>query len=148
MSQVLSAPPIGRSAVSESMSIRDSRKLLLVIEDNSIDREWFNLVLRRAGHEVAVAGHGEQAVDYLLAGMVPDLILLDMLLPVLDGWHLLELLKREERFKGVPILVTSAASTITSEWAAAHGCAGILRKPIDDEESLLSEIRRCLNGPA
>ena len=125
------------------MPVTASRKLLLVIEDNSIDREWFNLVLRRAGYEVAVAGHGEQALDYLLAGMAPDLILLDMLLPVLDGWHLLELLKKEERLQGITILVTSAASTITREWAAAHGCAGILRKPID-EESLLSETRRCL----
>jgi CheY-like chemotaxis protein len=91
-----------------------------------------------------VAGHGELAADYLLAGPVPDLILLDMFLPVLDGWHLLELVKMEERLQGVPILVASACTSITSEWAAAHGCVGVLRKPID-EESLLSEIHRCLN---
>jgi CheY-like chemotaxis protein len=137
MSQVLNPCQI------ESPSLPQLRKLILVVENNSIDREWFNLVLRRAGHDVAVAGHGEQAADYLLAGPVPDLILLDMFLPVLDGWHLLELVKKEERLQGVPILVASACTSITSEWAAAHGCAGVLRKPID-EESLLSEIRRCL----
>jgi CheY-like chemotaxis protein len=68
-----------------------------------------------------------------------------MLLPVLDGWHLLKLVKEEERLQRVPVLVASAASTVTLDWAVAHGCAGVLRKPID-EESLLSEIRRCLNG--
>jgi CheY-like chemotaxis protein len=139
MSQVLNPSQI------ESPSLPQSRNLILVVEDNSIDREWFNLVLRRAGHDVAVAGHGEHAVDYLLAGPVPDLILLDMLLPVLDGWHLLELIRGEQRLQGVPVLIASAATSITSEWAAAHGCVGILRKPID-EDSLLSAVLGCLKA--
>src|SRR5262245_25677230 len=69
------------------------RKLLLVVEDNPIDREWLRLVLDRAGHDVIVAGHGDQALDQLAAGLKPDLIVLDMMLPVLDGWHFLELIK-------------------------------------------------------
>ena len=120
-----------------------SKKILLVVEDNPIDREWVRLVLCRAGHEVTLAGHGEQALDHLAAGLLPDLIILDMMLPVLDGWHLLEMVKQDSRLESVPILVTTAATTITEQWAASHGCAGILRKPFDDE-SLARETARCL----
>jgi CheY-like chemotaxis protein len=119
----------------------NARKLILVVEDDPIDRDWLNLVLRRAGHEVLLAGHGEQALDYLQAGMIPDLILLDMMLPVLDGWRFLEWIRNDEKLRTVPILIITAASSITAEWATAHGCVGILQKPIE-AESLIREASR------
>jgi CheY-like chemotaxis protein len=116
---------------------------VLVAEDNEAAREAHALALRRAGYEVATAADGEQALALLRAGPAPDLLILDMLLPALDGWHLLGRLQRE----GPTVRVLVATGTmLTREWAADHGCAGFLRKPFD-EEDLVAEARRCL-GPS
>jgi len=119
-------------------------KKILIVEDNAAAREGFAHTLRRAGYNVATADDGEAALGMLRAGMVPDLLILDMLLPVLDGWHLLERLRKE----GPPVPVLVATGTIlTPEWAADKGCRGLLRKPIDSE-ALLAEVRRCLGEGA
>jgi CheY-like chemotaxis protein len=119
------------------------KRTLLVVEDNAIAREGLVAVLRHAGYEVVAAEHGQEALDLLRGGVVVlDLILLDMLMPVLDGWHFLEELKRQGPASGVPILVTTG-SILTREWAVDHGCRGIVHKPIDTEE-LLAEVERCV----
>lgn len=115
---------------------------LLVVEDEEITREGLAYILRREGYQVTVAADGQAALDVLRAGPAPDLIILDMLLPVLDGWVFLKLLAREERLSGVPILVATA-TTLNREWAEAHGCAGFIRKPFTTAD-LLEEVRRCL----
>jgi two-component system response regulator MtrA len=118
------------------------QRKVLVVEDNEAAREASALALRRAGYEVATAADGEKALALLRAGPTPDLMVLDMLMPVLDGWHLLERLRRE----GPAIAVLVATSTnLTAEWAADHGCRGFLRKPFDGE-ALVAEVRRCLNS--
>jgi CheY-like chemotaxis protein len=87
------------------------------------------------------AANGEEALRLLAAGPAPDLILLDMLMPVLDGWHFLERLRQEATRP--PVVVTTAAGVLSREWAEAHGCAGFVRKPVETDE-LLAEVRRCL----
>ena len=117
-------------------------RLILVVEDNDVAREGLAVVLRREGYGVLTAANGEEALSHLRAGPRPDLILLDMLMPVLDGWHFLERLKREGPESPVPIIITT--STILSpEWALANGCQGFLHKPIEGQ-TLLEEVRRCL----
>jgi CheY-like chemotaxis protein len=81
---------------------------------------------------------GQAALYLLAASPPPDLILLDMLMPVLDGWHFLNLLPQPH----VPVVIATG-TILTLEWADSHGCAGFLRKPIETEE-LLAEVRRCL----
>jgi CheY-like chemotaxis protein len=63
-------------------------------------------------------------------------------MPVLDGWHFLERLRKPPAATGPPIIVTTG-SNLTREWAESHGCAGFVRKPIQ-ETALLAEVRRCL----
>ena len=117
-------------------------KTILVVEDNSVDREWLTLVLRRAGYYVVVSGHGQQALDFLHSKPPPHLILLDMFMPVLDGWHFLDRLREELPEKSIPVVVATA-TILTPEWAEEHHCAGFLRKPIE-EDVLLREISRCM----
>ncbi len=117
-----------------------ARHTVLVVEDNEAAREGLAATLRRAGYGVETAAHGGEALERLRSGNPPDLILLDMLLPVLDGWHVLEELRRAGPHP--PVLVTSA-TFLSREWARDHGCAGFLRKPVE-EEDLLAEVRRCL----
>jgi len=117
---------------------------LLVVEDSDVTRECLTAVLRQAGYAVRQAGDGREALNRLWEDPPPDLIVLDMLLPVLDGWHFLEQLKADARLAAVPIVVTTA-TVLSQEWAATHGCAGFLRKPFEPED-LLAEVRRCLDA--
>jgi CheY-like chemotaxis protein len=117
------------------------KQTLLVVDDDPIAREGLGVILRREGYEVILTANGEEALA-MLRRQRPDLILLDMLMPILDGWHFLERLKTESPPPAVPILVVTA-TILTREWAADHGCAGCIRKPIDPAK-LLDEIRRCL----
>jgi CheY-like chemotaxis protein len=64
-----------------------------------------------------------------------------MLMPVMDGWQVLEILRRDGRLAGIPVILTTVGIT-TREWAVSHGCVGYLSKPIDVAE-MLQEVRRC-----
>ena len=119
-------------------------KTLLVVEDDSITREGLALILCREGFAVVMAANGEEALDCLRKNPDTDLILLDMLMPVLDGWHFLKCLKKMKK-AAIPVIVTTG-TILTREWARDNGCAGYVRKPIEID-ALLEEIRRCL-GPA
>lgn len=110
---------------------------ILVVEDNDICREEVTGVLRREGYTVMPLCQGQEALEYLENNPAPDLILLDMLMPVLDGWRFLQRLQIP-----VPVIITTG-TILTREWAASHGCVGCLRKPIGREE-LLDEVRCCL----
>jgi len=118
------------------------RARVLVVEDNEVAREGLAVVLGGAGYEVALAANGQEALDLLRAGPAFDLILLDMLMPVLDGWRFPARLVREGTRARAPIVVATGAN-LTLEWARDHGCQGFLKKPIDSEP-LLAEVRRCL----
>ncbi len=119
-------------------------KTLLVVEDDPIVREGLNVILRRAGYEVVLAANGEEALASLRR-QHPDLILLDMLMPILDGWHFLEQLQAENPSQSIPILVVTA-TILSREWAADHGCCGFIRKPVEPADMLI-EVRRCLKEP-
>jgi CheY-like chemotaxis protein len=114
---------------------------VLVVEDNDATREVLAL-LGREGYEVILAVNGEEALEHLRAGPRPDLILLDMLMPVLDGWHFLGRLRQQGPQPPPPILVVTS-TILTRQWAEGHGCCGFIRKPIEPE-ALLEEVRRCL----
>lgn len=116
-------------------------KTLLVVEDDAVTREAVGAVLRREGYNVISAANGEEALARLRSGLQPDLILLDMLMPVLDGWHFLQEI-RAEGPSPIPIIVVTA-TVLSHQWAEDHGCCGFVRKPIESS-SLLAEIRRCL----
>jgi CheY-like chemotaxis protein len=115
---------------------------ILVVEDNDVAREGLAAILRREGYTVALAANGQEALDRLKDHPAPALILLDMLMPVLDGWHFLEQLQCDLPRATVPIIVTTG-TILSRAWAESHGCAGFVRKPIETD-ALLTEIRRCL----
>jgi CheY-like chemotaxis protein len=123
------------------MSTTQRPPTLLVVEDDASQRVALAALLRGEGFAVATAANGREALDRLRAGPAPDLILLDMLMPVLDGWHFLKVLK-DGPGASVPVIVTTG-TILTRAWAVARGCAGFLHKPIDPD-LLLVEIRRCL----
>jgi CheY-like chemotaxis protein len=107
---------------------------ILVVEDNPVTIEQFAAVLAGQGYDVVAVRDGQQALEFLAANPPPDLILLDLVMPVLDGWQLLNLRPHPQ----VPVIVASSTDPPEPE-----GCAGFLRKPVEREE-LLAEVSRCL----
>jgi CheY-like chemotaxis protein len=116
-------------------------RTILVVEDDEATREWLMLFLRREGCAVIAVGDSEEALAYLRAALAPNLIVLDMLTPRMDGWVFLEERRREPALARIPVLITTALGVASPEWAAALGATGCLRKPAD-LEALLSEIHR------
>jgi CheY-like chemotaxis protein len=112
------------------------------VEDNEVAGEGLAAILRRAGYEPVLAANGQEGLELLRSAPPPGLILLDMLMPVLDGWHFLERLKRQGP-RPLPPIVIATGANLTLEWARDHGCQGFLKKPIDSEP-LLDEVRHCL----
>jgi CheY-like chemotaxis protein len=95
---------------------------VLVVEDDPDVREPVAELLRRAGYHVCVAADGLEALELLAGCGRPGAILLDINMPVMDGWAFLERVRADERLRGIPIAITSA------DMETPPGCVAI-RKP-------------------
>jgi two-component system, cell cycle response regulator DivK len=104
---------------------------LLLVEDNELNRDMLCRRLQRRGHEVLLAADGQQGLDLALAER-PALILLDLSLPVVDGWEAARRLKAAPETRGTPILaLTAHAMAGDRERVLAAGCDDYDTKPID-----------------
>jgi two-component system, cell cycle response regulator DivK len=116
---------------------------ILVVEDNPVNMRLVRLILRTKGYNVDEAETGHDALAKLRANR-PDLILLDMQLPGMDGFTLAAMLKSDAHTRAIPLVaVTAYAMKGDAERILAAGCDAYLRKPIDDAE-LIEVIERCL----
>jgi two-component system, cell cycle response regulator DivK len=120
---------------------------LLLVEDNEENREALSRHLRRKGFEVEVAVDGQQGVEAAQSG-APDLILMDMSLPVLDGWEATRQLKAAPQTRHIPVIaLTAHAMAGDREKALQAGCDEYDTKPIDFAR-LLGKIQSLLGGAA
>ena len=104
---------------------------ILLVEDNEMNRDMLSRRLLRKGYEVVIAVDGQQGVD-LAQSSAPDLILMDMSLPVIDGWEATRQLKSMDRMKAVPIIaLTAHAMSGDREKALEAGCNDYDTKPIE-----------------
>jgi two-component system, cell cycle response regulator DivK len=120
---------------------------LLLVEDNEENRDGLSRHLRRKGFEVLVAVDGRQGVEVARSG-APDLILMDMSLPVLDGWEATRQLKATSETRHIPVIaLTAHAMAGDREKALAAGCDEYDTKPVEFAR-LLEKIQTLLAGPA
>ena len=104
---------------------------VLLIEDNEMNRDMLSRRLQRKGYDVFMAADGEQGVAAARAER-PDLILMDMSLPVLDGWEATRLLKADPATRAIPIIaLTAHAMSGDREKALEAGCDDYDTKPIE-----------------
>ena len=104
---------------------------ILLVEDNEMNRDMLSRRLERKGYQIAIAVDGQQAVD-MAAADPPALILMDMSLPVLDGWEATRRLKADERTRSIPIIaLTAHAMQGDEEKARESGCDDFDTKPIE-----------------
>ncbi len=105
-------------------------KRILIVEDNPDLRDLLTIVIRRLGHEVAIAITGEEAVEHA-AAIKPDLILMDIVLPKLNGVEAIKRIKAHPATKNVPVVILSALSISSHGGNAIEaGAVEILQKPI------------------
>jgi CheY-like chemotaxis protein len=122
-------------------------KKILLVEDNEMNRDMLSRRLARKGYEVSIAVDGRQGVE-MAESAAPDLILMDMSLPVLDGWEATRQLKNADATRHIPVIaLTAHAMSGDRERALEAGCDDYDTKPIELPR-LLEKIESMLNRPA
>lgn len=119
-----------------------SRARVLVVDDDEDIRQVLSMVLVQGGYDVSAAGDGKEALD-LLERQPVDLVLLDMKMPVMDGWAFAKELRR--RRATPPPIVSVTAAGDARKWAEEIGADGVVAKPFDLDE-LLELIRRTVKA--
>lgn len=126
----------------QSFIMSESKRILLV-EDNEMNRDMLSRRLVRSGYEVLIAVDGAVGVDMAISKN-PDLILMDMSLPVLDGWQATRQIKSTTETAMIPIIaLTANAMTGDREKCLAAGCDDYDTKPVEFKR-LLTKIETCL----
>ena len=120
---------------------------ILLVEDNEMNRDMLSRRLERKGFEVALAVDGRSGAEMARTG-APDLVLMDMSLPVLDGWEATRLLKSQPETRHIPVIaLTAHAMSSDRARALEAGCDDYDTKPIDLPR-LLGKIEALLAGGA
>jgi len=120
---------------------------ILLVEDNEMNRDMLSRRLTRRGHEIAIAVDGQQAVE-MASAQKPELILMDMSLPIIDGWEASQRIKGDPKTSMIPIIaLTAHAMQGDREKALKAGCDDYDTKPVDLKR-LLEKIQTFLADAA
>lgn len=112
-------------------------RTILIIEDDQAIRETLKMFLEIEGYMVCAAANGQEAIALLKRISNPCLILLDLMMPVMDGWDFLKAQKRDITIAPIPVVVVSAVA----DRVKSVGATGMLKKPID-LECLLKTVKQ------
>jgi CheY-like chemotaxis protein len=118
--------------------VSSSHSLVLLVEDDSDTRALVRQILEQHGYEVVEARHGREALDKLDVIGHPCLILLDLMMPVMNGEEMLAVLRATDSAKSIPVVIVSAYD---ARARALSGTSGVIKKPMN-LASLMSVVRR------
>ena len=120
-----------------------SSALVLVVEDHDTSAEGYAQLLGAAGYHTVRAKDGYEALSEV-SRQAPKLVVLDLRLPKLDGWDLLERLKGDSALSAIPVIIVTADPLPTHhELARTRGAAAVLTKPVEPDE-LVTAVREAL----
>ena len=123
------------------------KPLILLVEDQSDLRQLYAQQLEQSGFDVIEAGNGADALVHT-AEHVPDVVLMDLSLPILDGWEATRTIKSDAKLRRIPIIaVTAHAAKEDWDGIRAAGCDSFLAKPVD-EKALFDALQHYLGVPA
>ena len=121
----------------------NGKKTVLLVEDNEDNRIVYSTILRHFGYAVTEALNGEEGIAKARAER-PDLILMDISIPVIDGWEATQVLKHDPKTREIPIIaLTAHALASDREKAMEVGCDGYLAKPCEPR-AVVAEVQRFL----
>ncbi len=126
------------------MSEKQKRcETVLIVEDDEAIQEAIRYLLEMEGYSVQSAFNGKEALELLHAAARPCLILLDLMLPIMDGWEFLDVLRNQDSvlLAALPVVITSAAGN--AALTASQKAQGFIRKPIDFELLLATVKTHC-----
>jgi CheY-like chemotaxis protein len=118
-------------------------KKILIVEDDWDIRDVLTQVLEYEGYEVDTAGNGREAIEYLETHPRPGLILLDLMMPVMDGWQFRAEQQQRSDWSTIPVVILSADGNAYQK-AATIRAAGYLKKPVELETLLDTVSRHCI----
>ncbi len=128
------------------MTTKSDRPRVLLVDDYPDAREMYTEYLEFSGFDLVQAGNGMEALERA-ADAAPDIILMDLSLPVMDGWEATRRLKADVRTAAIPVVaLTGHALAGISEGAKKAGCDAFVTKPCLPED-LVAEIRKILDRP-
>lgn len=119
--------------------------LILIADDSPTEVYVLQKLLHKHGHEVLVAEDGQQAVE-IATDKQPHLILMDVVMPNLNGFQATRKLTRDPRTEHIPIIIVSSKNQETDKlWGLRQGARGYLGKPVS-EQDLIDQINRLIGG--
>jgi CheY-like chemotaxis protein len=122
-------------------------KTVLLVEDNEDNRIVYSTILRHFGYRVMEALNGEEGIATARTEK-PDLILMDISIPIIDGWEATQVLKHDPETRQIPIIaLTAHALASDRERAMQVGCDGYLAKPCEPR-AVVAEVQRFLGQPS
>jgi two-component system, cell cycle response regulator DivK len=125
-------------------NMEKQQKLILFADDFKDNRDLYGHFLTASGFRVALASDGEQAVEQALQ-LQPDIIVMDLSMPVVDGWEATQRLKADHRTRHIPILLLTAYGPEDVSKTVKQHCQGILEKPCRPDH-MVAEVMRVLNA--
>jgi two-component system, cell cycle response regulator DivK len=127
-----------------TMTTPTKRLCVLLVEDYPLAREMYRITLEHAGFRVVEAADGVEAL-LRVRDTLPDLILMDLVMPLMDGWEATRLLKSDSRTAGIPIVALSAQTREgVAEAIKRAGCVALVTKPCLPSD-LVEKVRHCLS---
>lgn len=134
----------GGSQEDQAVQVVNRKPQALVVEDNEHLAFLLGYMLEREGFDTVTLGDGRQAAHHIAASKAPDLVLLDLMLPYLDGFEILGLLRAHPQWKSVPVIVLSARTGEDDVVRALEsGANDFMRKPYRPRE-LLARVKRLI----
>ena len=121
---------------------------VLVVEDDEDIRADLTTILRLKGFAAADAANGREALLRLQKGARPCVMLLDLMMPVMNGWELRAAMRQDPELEAIPVIVVSGKGRIAPEEAQLLAPAAVLVKPFELSELLALVARFCLRGQA
>ena len=118
---------------------------VLVVDDEALIAMAFEAMLEDAGHRVATAANGRQGLERLAEAPRPEVVLLDMMMPVMNGPAMLAAMAADPELRGIPVIVLSSLPEEAVRARVGDGVAAILLKPCRAEQ-VLEAIARVLGG--
>ena len=106
------------------------RDLILIVDDDEDIREALAMVLERRGYDAVGAANGRLGLDRLAEGVRPSVILLDLMMPTMNGWDFIQHISRDETLARIPVVVLTGYARMAGD-VPIPGTAAILRKPIE-----------------
>ncbi|MGQ9659512.1 MAG: response regulator [Thermochromatium sp.] len=147
MRHLLDKPNPHRDLGAAATTPEEKPATILIVDDSPTDTHILSVLLKKAGYRVETACNGEEGVARARA-LRPDLILMDVIMPVLNGYQATRLLRRDAETADIPIIMVTTKDLQTDRtWGLRQGATDYLTKPVN-RELLLERIRTLLQGQA